>query len=219
MKVMVLLMLTNEHSRTYEIDACTSFRKTSEAFGGLSNMAPGFKIDICGVPFLTSEALYQACRFPYHPEIQQQIIKQHSPMYAKFVSKKYVSLTREGWDKDRIKIMRWALRAKLINNWYKFGELLKSTDERIIVEESSKDIFWGAQRVENKFIGVNALGRLLMDLRQQYIKIENQSLITLVPPTVENFIIMEKQVSIINIDVTKQLVKKNSDSQGRWQFY
>ena len=209
MIVVVIFLYGSEQSRTYDIDDCIAFRKTSEVYGGLSNMAPGYKIDIYGIQFLTSEALYQACRFPKHPEIQQQIIKQHSPMYAKFVSKKYASLTRKDWERERIKIMRWALRVKLVNNWYSFGELLKSTDGKVIVEDSSKDTFWGAKKTENKFIGVNVLGRLLMQLREQYLKIENQSLITLAPPTIDNFTLMGKQVGIINIDVSKQLYGRN----------
>ncbi len=202
-------MYGSEQIRTYDVNACIAFRKTSEAFGGLSNMAPGYKIDIYGIQFLTSEALYQACRFPNHPEIQQQIIKQCSPIYAKFVSKKYASLTREDWDKERIKIMRWALMAKLVNNWYSFGELLKSTDGKIIVEDSAKDTFWGAQKVENNFVGINALGRLLMQLREQYLKIESQSLISLVPLKVENFTIMGRKIGVINIDVSNQLYGRN----------
>ncbi|MPM99117.1 hypothetical protein SDC9_146308 [bioreactor metagenome] len=209
MKEVVIRLYGSEQNRTYDIDTCIAFRKTSEPFGGLSNMAPGYKIDIYGIEFLTSEALYQACRFPNHPEIQKQIIKQHSPMYAKDVSKKYANLTREDWDIERVKIMRWALRAKLVNNWYSFGELLKSTNGKIIVEDSPKDTFWGAQKIEKNFVGINALGRLLMQLREQYLMIENQSLIKLVPPKIENFIIVEKQIGTISLDVSKQLYGRN----------
>ncbi len=218
MKVMVKFLHNDLQNRIYEVDDCVAFRKTSEPFGGLSNMASGYKINICDVQFLTSEALYQACRFPYYPEIQEQIIKQHSPMYAKFVSKKYANLTRKGWDKDRVKIMRWALRAKLVNNWYSFGEILKYTDGKIIVEDSSKDTFWGAKRIENNFVGVNSLGRLLMQLREHYLEIEDKSLVKLVPPMLEDFKIVGNEVKIINIDVTKQLDKNNKEFQGSWRL-
>ena len=36
--------------------------KTKEVFGGLSNMASGYPLQINGVCILTTEALYQACR-------------------------------------------------------------------------------------------------------------------------------------------------------------
>ncbi|WP_312279479.1 NADAR family protein [Oscillibacter sp.] len=202
-------MYGNEQIRTYNISNCIAFRKTSEAFGGLSNMAPNYKIDIYDIHFLTAEALYQACRFPNHPEIQQQIIKQHSPMYAKDVSKKYANLTRSDWEQERVKIMRWAIRAKLLCNWHDFGELLKSTVGKTIVEDSSKDVFWGAKKEDDSFVGVNALGRLLMQLREQYLLLENKSLISLPPPEIENFIIMGRQIETIQVDVTKQLYGRN----------
>lgn len=202
-------MYGNEQIRTYNINDCIAFRKTSEAFGGLSNMAPNYKINLYNIQFLTAEALYQACRFPNHPEIQQQIIKQHSPMYAKDVSRKYIDLTRPDWEQERVKIMRWAIRAKLLYNWHDFGELLKSTVGKTIVEDSSKDIFWGAKKENASYVGVNALGRLLMQLREQYLLLENKSLISLAPPAIENFIVIGTKIESIQVDVTKQLYGRN----------
>ena len=69
--------------RTYERSRSVVFRKTREEFGGLSNMASGFPLEINGLRVLTSEALYQACRFPHLPEVQKQILEQASPMAAK----------------------------------------------------------------------------------------------------------------------------------------
>lgn len=63
------------------------FRKTKEEYGGLSNMAAGFPIELNGVRILSSEALYQAMRFPNHPDYQKEIIQQRSPMTAKMISK------------------------------------------------------------------------------------------------------------------------------------
>ena len=90
-------MVSTKEMRNYNAKDCITFRKTSEAFGGLSNMAPGFPIIISNVKILTAEALYQACRFPRYPELQRNIIAQHSPMYAKDLSRKYNHLTRSDW--------------------------------------------------------------------------------------------------------------------------
>lgn len=195
--------------RLYDVEKCISFRKTSEKFGGLSNMAPGYLIKLNGIDILTSEALYQACRFPNHPKIQQEIFRQHSPMYAKNISKKYLHLTRLHWEVDRIKIMRWALRMKLVNNWYTFGSLLKSTDSKIIVEHSNKDDFWGAKLIDYHFEGTNALGRLLMELREQYLVFEHKTIITIQPPKIKDFKILEKIVTPITVDISHQLYGLN----------
>jgi len=69
-------------SRTYNRLECITFRKTAEKFGGLSNMAGGYLLNVNGVKILTSEALYQACRFPHLPEVQRLIIAERSPMTA-----------------------------------------------------------------------------------------------------------------------------------------
>lgn len=158
--------------RIYNASEIIFFKKTKEAFGGLSNMAAGFPLEINGIPILTSEALYQACRFPHLPDVQEQIIKEKSPMTAKMVGKPFRSQSREDFENVKVDIMRWCLRVKLAQNFVEFGKLLLSTNFKPIVEDSHKDNFWGAVRDkkdDNIMRGVNALGRLLMELRQQYI--------------------------------------------------
>lgn len=165
-------------------------------------MAPKYPIALYDIKVLTSEALYQACRFPNNPEVQKMIIDQRSPMIAKDISRQYVNLTRSDWEEERVKIMRWALRAKLVCNWKTFGELLDSTEEKAIVEDSPKDTFWGATKSNNIYSGVNALGRLLMQLRLQYRYLNNHTVITLAPPEIDNFTFLGKPVPSITIDIT-----------------
>ena len=180
-------MVNEKQMRSYDAENCIAFRKTNEMFGGLSNMAPGFPIEISGTKILTAEALYQACRFPRYPALQHDIIAQRSPMYAKDLSRRYRRLTRPDWEDVRVKVMRWSLRAKLLCNWDKFGELLKSTGTKIIVEDSSRDIFWRAEKKGSTYMGINALGRLLMELRAQYLKLEAQNYIQLFPLSIPDF--------------------------------
>lgn len=159
---------TRSNVRRYEKNECIFFRKTKEDWGGLSNMAGGYRLNVDGVNILTSEALYQACRFPHLPEVQKLILEQRSPMTAKMVGKPHRDNTRADWLQVRIKIMKWCIRIKLLNNIKKFGDLLLATKDLPIVEWSRKDEFWGAKLYEEKyFIGTNALGRLLMELREE----------------------------------------------------
>jgi len=62
--------------KIYKIEDCITFRRTHEKYGGLSNMSSGFPIYIEKRKVLTSEALYQACRFPDYPDIQEAFSKQ-----------------------------------------------------------------------------------------------------------------------------------------------
>ncbi len=152
----------------YDKDKSIVFRKTKEKYGGLSNMASGYSINLNGYNILSSEALYQSLKY-VDSEIQKKIIAEKSPMTAKMISKKYKEYIRDDWDDIKIPVMKWCLRVKLINNWAKFGYLLESTGDFDIVEDSYKDQFWGAKQVsDNLLIGRNYLGRLLKMLREEY---------------------------------------------------
>ncbi len=107
-------------SGNYVMDQVCHFKKTKEIHGGLSNMAGGYPIIINETRILTSESLYQSCRFSNHSDIQKKIIEQKSPMSAKMKSKFYRNFTRKDWDEVSIEIMRWSLRLKLGFNFIKW---------------------------------------------------------------------------------------------------
>jgi ribA/ribD-fused uncharacterized protein len=181
-------MSTVIESRTYERRESAVFCKTNEEFGGLSNMAAGFPLRVNGVDILTSEALYQACRFPQLPDVQRLIIEQKSPMTAKMKSKPHRDKTRDDWDNVRTRVMRWCLRVKLAQNWVTFRDLLLSTGDRPIVEESKKDDFWGAFAQEDgTLVGRNVLGRLLMELRAELKKPNCEALKRVEPIPIPDF--------------------------------
>ena len=165
-------MKIQEEMRSYELGKCISFRKTTERYGGLSNMASDYSIVVNGIFIRSSEALYQAIRFTHLPQVQKEIIAQTSPMTAKMIAKKYKSQTRSDWESIKLSVMRWILRVKLVQNKTTFGKLLLSTENLPIVEESRKDEFWGAKLQDDKLVGINALGRLLMELREIYMQKE-----------------------------------------------
>jgi ribA/ribD-fused uncharacterized protein len=173
--------------------------KTKEAFGGLSNMASGYPLQVSGVRILTTEALYQACRFPHLPEVQRLILEEASPMTAKMRSKPYRIQTRGDWDEIRFKIMRWCLRVKLAQNFDEFGRLLLATREKQIVEQSRKDDYWGAKlSVDGEtLVGQNVLGRLLMELRERIQLQEAESLKVVEPLPIENFTLLGRPIETV----------------------
>lgn len=188
----------NNQTRVYGRDTSIVFLKTKERFGGLSNMAGGFPLRVNGIRIRTSEALYQACRFPHMPDVQRTIIDERSPMTAKMRSKPFRKDSRPDWDAVRVKIMRWSLRVKLAQNWREFGRLLLSTGDRPIVEQSRKDDFWGAKVVEDgTLVGMNVLGRLLMELREQLKGDEAQSLHEIEPLAIPEFLLFRQQIEAV----------------------
>lgn len=185
----------NYERRKYDQLKSVVFSKTNESFGGLSNMAAGFPLTVNGIPIRTSEALYQACRFPHLPEVQRLIIEQASPMAAKMKSKPHRDNSRLDWNQVRIDIMRWCLHVKLVQNWEKFSALLLETGERSIVEKSRRDAFWGAKMIEGqKLVGMNVLGSLLMELREEVRSSDCDLFLRVEPLTIPNFCLIGKPI-------------------------
>lgn len=185
----------NPSYRIYVRSKCIVFHKTKDAFGGLSNMAGGFPLEVNGVKIFTAEALYQACRFPHLPDIQKIIIGQHSPMTAKMKGKPFRNQTRADWNLLRTKIMRWCLRVKLAQHYEVFGDLLLQTGDLPIVEQSSKDDFWGAKiQYDDVLIGENILGRLLMQLRERLLHENNNELLTVAPLPIQDFLLLGRPI-------------------------
>jgi type I restriction enzyme S subunit len=191
----------NGQYRHYVRSECAVFRKTNELFGGLSNMAGGYPIVINGVKLRTSEALYQACRFPHLPDVQEAIIGERSPMAAKMRGKPFRSQSRQDWDEVRVSVMRWSIRVKLLQNWSRFSALLEDTGDRPIVEHSRRDRYWGAVALNDEELeGQNVLGRLLMELREIARELEGpHGLSPLLPLDIPEFLLLGDPIPALTV--------------------
>lgn len=191
-------MTSTADHRVYSRHASAVFLKTTEQWGGLSNMAGGYSLWINRVSIPTVEHIYQACRFPHLPDVQRLIIEQKSPMTAKMKSKPHRADSRPDWDHVRTRIMRWCLRVKLAQNWSKFAALLLEAGDRPIVEQSRKDDFWGAYAQEDgTLVGRNVLGRLLMELREEVKRPGAESLRRVEPIPIPDFLLYSEPIGVI----------------------
>ena len=194
-------MTVLENERAYSPHDTVVFHKTKERWGELSNMASGFPLIVVGRVWPSSEALYQACRFPDLPDVQQMIARETSAMAAKMKSKPHRSASREDWPRIRVRIMRWVLRVKLAQHMKRFGSVLLETGDAAIVERSSKDRFWGAvESGDGTLEGQNVLGRLLMELREELRTKPPEELAVVMPPRVENFVLLGRPVGVVRFD-------------------
>ena len=186
-----------QHYRRAE---CAVFRKTADRWGEFSNMAGGFPLVVNDVPILTSEALYQACRFPHLPKVQREIIAQASPMAAKMKGKPHRTDARPDFDALRVPIMWWSLRVKLACNLREFSRILLASEDRPIVEDSHKDTFWGAKRTkedEQLLVGQNVLGRLLGLLRDLLRQHGSEALRVVLPPDIPTFLLYGEPIGSV----------------------
>ena len=88
--------------------------------------------------------------------------------------------------------MRFCIAAKLEHNKKSFKKLLLSTVGKSIVEYSDKDKVWGALKEGNYYEGTNALGRLLMELREAVVQDEFKLVIPIIP----NFKLFDKHIEL-----------------------
>lgn len=156
---------------TWDPNTCAWFFRTRDPNGPLSNMASGMPIDVLDEHgnthrFASSEHLYQCGRFPHRSDLQALIAGARSPMASKFAVQPHLAETRLDWQAINVRWMLWVLRMKLASNWDTFGCALRDTDDRLIVERSSRDPFWGAiLKPDGLLHGRNVLGSLLTWLR------------------------------------------------------
>lgn len=181
--------IDNSKIRIYSADNSILFKKNNDSFGELSNMSMVFPLQINNIRIYNTEALYQCCRFPDNIDLQQKIISEKSPMKVKMISNANKKSSRPDWNDIKIKVMKWCLRVKLAQNFVSFGIVLDKTNSYYIVENSSKDNFWGAVPNEDHtlFEGQNALGRLLMELREEYRSPVKYHLLIVDSPDIDNF--------------------------------
>ena len=153
--------------RVYARDQVCSFRFTKSAWGEFSNFYP-LAVPIVAGPwqFRTSEGVYQACRFPGRPDVQQRIAEAPTPRDAAAIGRTPGLGIDPDWNAQRVDVMRWVLRCKREANRRKIDAVLAVTGERPIVEVSKRDAWWGARPVADRYEGNNVLGRLWMELRE-----------------------------------------------------
>lgn len=142
---------TPEQVRFYEHD-----------FYPLSNFS-AFNIKWEGILFDTSERLYHWMKFAGKVGLQSEILAANSAHEAFKFAERWKAHRRPDWDAVKLDVMRSILRAKADQHEYVRRKLL-ATGDRLLVEDSWRDDFWGWGPNRD---GQNWLGRLWMELRDE----------------------------------------------------
>lgn len=116
------------------------------------------------------EHYFQAMKFPNDPDYREKIRTAPTPEKAKLLGSNKAKKIDPQWDAKREDVMRKALYAKFSQN-EQLRNLLLSTGERNLIEESPTDGYWGSGNDGN---GKNRLGVLLMELRSQLRNEDNE---------------------------------------------
>lgn len=154
------------------------FYKTWDPYGAFSNFSPHpiQMPDVNGdyVTWSSVEHYYQAHKFtgvndPAAQDFVEKIKTAKSPEEAarlgRSMQRQHPHLVRSDWESVKIDIMYWALKCKF-SIYPHLNSMLLSTAGSVIVEASPHDLFWGGGREGE---GLNYLGRLLMQLRSEFL--------------------------------------------------
>ncbi len=152
------------------------FTKVDLPYGWLGNMfaAP---ITYEGKIWRTSEALFQALRYESE-EIREVIRKEGSPMGAKMKAKKFKNeMVVVPMSEEDVNNMKMVVKLKFDQHII-LKSKLKITGKHIIVEnigirKGERHLFWGMKKVNGLWEGNNQMGKILMELREEYLKEEN----------------------------------------------
>ncbi len=157
-----------ENERSYKTDNSIAFNSYNENFI-LSNMYP-CTIIYNNKLFYGVDHLYHYLRFDGHQAIQEAIMKKSKGLNANFIAKKIAEENNSilGKDKDT-KLLYKCMKLKA-EQCRQFKEALLNTGNKDLVEFA----WWGDKyfgctfnKQTNQFEGINATGRLMMQLREE----------------------------------------------------
>ncbi|GMI94186.1 pyrimidine reductase, PHOTOSENSITIVE 1 [Hibiscus trionum] len=154
------------------------FYKTWDPYGAFSNFSPHpiQMPDEDGnyASWLSVEHYYQANKFigvsnPLAQDLVEKIKSAKSPEEAarmgRLMQRQHPHLVRSDWESVKIDVMYRALKCKF-SIYPHLNSMLLSTAGSVLVEASPHDLFWGGGREGE---GLNYLGRLLMQLRSEFL--------------------------------------------------
>lgn len=135
------------------------FYSTKDAFGEFSNFAPS-PLLLDGRVWPTVEHWFQAQKF-LDLEHQEAIRAAKSPMVAARMGRSRARPLRPDWEIVKDAVMEQGVRAKFTQHPH-LRELLLSTGDRLLVEHTTNDRYWGDG---GDGTGCNRLGEILMQVR------------------------------------------------------
>lgn len=152
----------------YVENECAIIYRNRDTFGGLSNMHGDYPLMWQDELWPSSEALYQALRYPGRKDLQDLIRREANAMDAKAKTYEFINETRPDWNAVKVDFMEACLRLKVSQHPIKIATLLDLSGDKPIVEKSRRDDYWGAKPDGyGKLEGQNVLGLLWMLIREE----------------------------------------------------
>lgn len=214
----IVVKTTEEKENTYQRQGIYEITHPEQNYSNdFSTYNQKFPLRINGSMISSVETLFQVCRYPHSPEIQEAILAAKDIHTIIALTEKYNLETRKDFEEHKKEIMRWCLRVKLAQNFFTFAPILESTEQKDIVVISTQDRYWGTtiEKYNDKLLtGANILGRLLKQQRKEFYDnkyINLHKLLYIEPPTIPDFMLLGKPIAAIDernqflVTITSQL--------------
>jgi len=131
------------------------------AFHPLDNFS-AHELHLWGKDFKTAEHAFQWKKFSVsHPDIAEEIYLAKSPHLVKEISDRNKDKQPADWANDKVFVMEEILKAKTMQH-KDVHDTLKRTRDKVIVENSPVDSFWGSGPQGD---GKNMVGKIWMQIR------------------------------------------------------
>ena len=186
-----------EKKQTY-----TFFWLDNEKYGEFSNWYERpFVIDDFKFFCVEQYMMAQKAKLFHDAENYTKILRANTAKGCKWLGKQVTPFDAKAWDAVKYDIVKTGNRAKYEQN-HDLKELLLSTGDSILAEASPKDKIWGiamdaktaAKTNPSKWPGENLLGKILMELREEFGGGQLKETETVVKPT---------ELRMIRADITK----------------
>jgi len=141
---------------------CIYFYTQTDDYGWFSNFSPHW-VTMNGKLYSTVEHYFQSSKF-LDSEYAEKIRVSLTPREASILGASREISIRPDWESIKKDIMFQALKMK-IETHNEIKELLLETEDKLIIENSPSDYYWG---IGKSGTGQNYLGILLMRLRMIY---------------------------------------------------
>lgn len=140
------------------------FYKVNDDYGCFSNFSP-HPINLQGTYWSTVEHYYQAQKFVGTPDavVIPVIHAAPTPEQAAALGRDRTRSVRPDWEQVKTQVMHEAVLIKFLTH-IDIQTILISTGDRLIVENSPTDCYWGCGGDKT---GQNHLGKILMNVRQE----------------------------------------------------
>ena len=154
----------------------SSSEEAANEYRDFSNASP-HTVTVDGTQYPTVEHYYQAMKATEFgdADMLKKIIKTKTAKAVKSAGKKVQNFNQEVWDAKKQEFMRIGVRAKFVQHPAVQTKLLE-TGDKLIGFADARDTFWAIgtslstekAKVPSKWRGENRLGKLLMNLRDEF---------------------------------------------------